>query len=403
MTGPAAPAFPIRPEAAKAPTSGIVEVFSYARGRDGLIPLYVGEGDLPTPEFIIEAARRSLAAGETFYTWQRGLPELREAIARYHAGVWGADLSPDRFTVTIGGMHATQMAMRMVAGTGDEVLIPSPAWPNFDGAARVAGATPVAVPLTVGPDGWRLDLGRLAAAVTARTRAILVNTPANPTGWTASRADLAGILSIARRHGLWIVADEIYARFVHDPALVAAGRSPSFRDVMEPDDRVMFVQTFSKNWAMTGWRIGWLETPPELGQAVENLVQYSTSGVPAFLQRGAVAALDQGEALVADQIARARRGRAIVCEGLAATSVVDLPPPPAAFYAFFRVLGRPDTRRLALDLVDRAAVGLAPGSAFGEGGAAHLRLCFLRDAGQLEEAVARLARVLPDLARAEAA
>lgn len=402
MTGPAAPAFSIRPEAAEAPPSGIVEVFSYARGREDLIPLYVGEGDLPTPGFLVEAAQSALAAGETFYTWQRGLPELREAIARYHARVWGAQVSPDRFTVTVGGMHATQMAMRIVAGPGDEVLIPSPAWPNFDGAVRVAGAAPVAVPLSAGPAGWRLDLGRLAAAVTPRTRAMLINSPANPTGWTATREDLAGILALARRHGLWIVADEIYARFVHDPVLVAAGRSPSFRDVMEEGDRVMFVQTFSKNWAMTGWRLGWLETPPDLGPIIENLVQYSTSGVPAFLQRAAICALDEGEGLVADQIARARRGRAIVCEGLAATNVVDLPPPPAAFYAFFRVLGRPDSRRLALELVDRAGVGLAPGSAFGEGGTAHLRLCFLRDPGQLEEAVARLARVLPDLARPQA-
>ena len=395
--------FPIRSEASEAPTSGIVEVFTYGRRREGLIPLYVGEGDLPTPAFIVEAAQRALAGGETFYTWQRGIPELREAIARYHGRVWGADVSPDRFTVTIGGMQATQMAMRMVAGSGDEVLIPTPAWPNFEGAAHVAGARPVSVPLDVGPAGWRLDLDRLAEAVTPRTRAMLINTPANPTGWTASREDLAGILALARRHGLWIVADEIYARFVHDPALIAAGRSASFRDVMDDGDRVMFVQTLSKNWAMTGWRLGWLETPPELGQVVENLVQYATSGVPAFLQRGAVAAIERGEDLVADQIARARRGRDIVCAGLAATNVVDLPPPPAAFYAFFRVLGRPDTRRLALELVDRAGVGLAPGSAFGAGGAAHLRLCFLRDPAQLEEAVARLARVLPDLARAEAA
>jgi aspartate/methionine/tyrosine aminotransferase len=395
--------FPIRPEAGEAPSSGIVEVFSYARGREGLIPLYVGEGDLSTPPFVVEAAQRSLASGETFYTYQRGIPELREAIARYHRHVWGVDVAPDRFTVTVGGMHATQMAMRMVAGTGDEVLIPSPAWPNFDGAARVAGALPVAVPLEIGPAGWRLNLERLAAAVTPATRAMLINTPANPTGWTASREDLSGILAIARRHGLWIVADEIYARFTHDPAYVQAGRTPSFRDVMEPGDRVMFVQTFSKMWAMTGWRIGWLETPAELGPVVENLVQYSTSGVPTFVQRAAVVALDEGEALAQDQIARARRGRQIVCEGLAATNVVDLPPPPAAFYAFFRVLGRPDTRRLALDLVDRAGIGLAPGSAFGEGGGAHLRLCFLRDPAQLEEAVARLARVIPELARAEAA
>ena len=392
--------WPVRPEAAGAPTSGIVDVMSRGRTREGLIPLYVGEGDLKTPAFIADAARRSLEAGDTFYTWQRGIPELREAIARYMGRVYGASHDPDRFYVTVGGMHAAQIALRIAAGDGDEVLIPTPCWPNFDGAARVAGATPVSVPIDVGPAGWHLDLDRLAGAITPRTRALVINSPANPTGWTAGLDDLSAILGIARRHGLWVIADEIYARFVHEPRLVAAGRSPSFRDVMEPDDRVMFVQTFSKNWAMTGWRIGWLEAPPALGPVIENLVQYSTSGVAGFLQKAAVTALDDGEPFVADQIARARRGRAIVCDGLRATNVVDLPVPPAAFYAFFRVEGVSDTRRLAFDLIDQAGVGIAPGSAFGPGGEHHSRLCFLRGEGDLEEAVSRLSAVLPQLASA---
>lgn len=385
----------IRPEAAGAPTSGIVEVMSHGRGRPGLIPLYVGEGDLPTPAFITEAAHRSLQAGDTFYTWQSGIPELREALARYHAGLYGGVFDPDRFSVTVGGMHAAQIAIRIAAGMGDEVLIPTPSWPNFDGAVTISGATPVSVPMSVGQDGWHLDIDRLGAAVTPRTRAMVINSPANPTGWTAGREELAAILGIARRHGLWIVADEIYGRFVHGPGLLAGtGRSPSFRDVMEPDDHVMFVQTFSKNWAMTGW----LEAPVQLGPVIENLVQYSTSGVAGFLQKGGVTALDEGEPFVADQIARARRGREVVCEGLRATNVVDLPAPPGAFYAFFRVDGVTDTRRLALDLIDRANVGLAPGSAFGQGGERHLRLCFLRRSEDLEEAVRRLAAVLPALA-----
>lgn len=400
MNAPFSPPIPgrIRPEALGAPTSGIVDVMSHGRGRPGLIPLWVGEGDLPTPAFITEAAHRSLLAGDTFYTWQRGIPELREAIARYMGRLYGGAHDPDRFYVTVGGMHAAQIALRMVAGSGDEVLIPSPSWPNFDGAVGITGATPVAVAMSVGPDGWRLDLDRLAAAVTPRTRALVINSPANPTGWTAGLDDLRAILALARRHGLWIIADEIYARFVHDPALlIGAGRAPSVRDVMDPDDRVMFVQTFSKNWAMTGWRVGWLEAPAHLGQTIENLVQYSTSGVAGFLQKGAVAALEEGDGFVADQVARAREGRRIVCDGLRATNVVDLPPPAGAFYAFFRVDGVSDTQRLALALVE-AGVGLAPGTAFGPGGEAHLRLCFLRSAGELEEAVARMRGVLPGLA-----
>jgi aspartate/methionine/tyrosine aminotransferase len=393
----------LRPEAENAPASGIVEVMSYGRGREGLIPLWVGEGDLNTPDFICEAATRALAAGETFYTWQRGIPPLREALAAYNERLYGAPHDPDRFYVTAGGMHAAQIAIRIICGPGDEVLIPTPAWPNFAGAIGVAGALPVSVPMVCGTDGWSLDWDRLTAAITPRTRAIVVNSPANPTGWTATPADIGRLLDFARAHRLWIIADEIYGRFVYDERLMMPGRrTPSFKDAMTPADRVMFVQTFSKNWAMTGWRVGWLEAPPVLGPIIENLVQYSTSGVAGFLQHGAAAALNEGEGFVADQIARARRGRDIVCDGLKATGLVDLPSPAGAFYAFLRVHGRPDTRQLAIDLVEHANVGLAPGSAFGEGGGAHLRLCFARQAADLEAAVARLQPALTALAARQA-
>jgi len=213
----------------------------YGRTRPGLIPLWIGEGDLPTPGFIGEAAARSLAAGETFYTYQRGIPELREALARYHERVYGGAADPERFFVTSGGMHAVQIAVRLVAGSGDEVLVPTPAWPNFVGAITVAGARPVSVPLRADASGWHLDLDRLARAVTSATRAVFVNSPANPTGWTASEADLAAILELARSRGLWIVADEIYGRFVYESAPRVGERAPSFRDVMAPDDRILFV------------------------------------------------------------------------------------------------------------------------------------------------------------------
>lgn len=390
---PILPALSLRPEAEHAPSSGIVEVFNYGRDREGLIPLWVGEGDLPTPSFICEAAAASLARGETFYTYQRGIPELRRALSRYHERVYGKPVDPERFFVTAGGMHATQLAVRMVAGLGDEVLIPTPAWPNFVGALTVAGARPVSFPLVKDEHGWRLDLDRLAAAVTPRTRAIVVNSPSNPTGWTATGREQQAILDFARRHGLWIIADEIYGRFVFDPVLkVGTGRAPSFRDVMSEEDRILFVQTFSKNWAMTGWRLGWLEAPVALGQVIENLVQYSNSGIPTFIQRAGVAALDDGEAFVADQIGRARRGRDVVGT-LTKTGRVELPPPSGAFYAFFKVPGAA-SREIAMRLIEEADVGLAPGSAFGEGGEGHVRLCFLRKAADLEEAVARISRAL---------
>jgi len=389
----------IRLEAEHAPTSGIVDVANYGRLKENLIPLWVGEGDLPTPAFICDAATRSLAAGETFYTWQRGIPELRNALARYCERLYGSATDPNRFFVTSGGMHALQIAIRMVAGTGDEVLIPTPSWPNFAGGSVIAGAHPVSVPMTFGSKGWTLDIDDLEKAVTPRTCALFINSPGNPTGWVASQSELQAILDLARRHGLWIVSDEIYARFVFDPALTINGRAPSFHDIMEPDDRIVFVQSFSKNWAMTGWRVGWLEAPAEFGQTIENLIQYSSSGTPVFNQRAAVAALEQGESFVVRQIERARAGRDLVCAGLAATGLVEIVPPPGSFFAFFRVRGADNSRDAAIRLVDEANVGLAPGSAFGDAGEGALRLCFARKAEDLEEAVRRLAKALPLIAR----
>jgi aspartate/methionine/tyrosine aminotransferase len=390
----------LRPEALAVPESGIVELFNHGRGRQGLIPLWVGEGDLGPPACVVEAARKSLADGETFYTHQRGIPELRAAIAHYMTLHYGgpfagsaAPFEPERFFVTIGGMHALQLAVRLTCGVGDDVIIPSPAWPNFDGVLRAAGARPVTPPLVFDESGasprWRLDLEALAAAITPATRAMIINSPANPTGWIASHDDLRALLDIARRNGVWIIADEIYGRFFYE-----GGRAPSFHDVMDESDLVLFVQTFSKNWAMTGLRIGWLEAPPALGQVIENLIQVSSTGVATPIQRAGVAALTEGETFFALQTQRARTNRDVLAAALAATGRARFEVPRGAFYLFCAVDGVADTRALAYRLLDEAGVGVAPGTAFGLGGERFMRLCFARDSGELAEAGARLARWL---------
>ena len=205
----------IRPAMRDVAPSGIVEVFNYGRGRQGLIPLWVGEGDLPTPAFISDAAKASLDRGETFYTAQAGIPDLREAIASYMTRVYGAApgglaFSPQNFFVTIGGMHAIEIATRLIAGPGDEMLIPSPAWPNFVGAVETSGARAVTVPLDR-KGRWSLDPEKLAAAVNPATRAIFFNSPANPTCFVATREEIAATLDIVRRNDVWIIADEIQA------------------------------------------------------------------------------------------------------------------------------------------------------------------------------------------------
>lgn len=381
------------------PESGIVELFNYGRGRQGLIPLWVGEGDLTAPSFVAEAASRSLSRGETFYSFQGGIPELRESICGYMSRHYGAPyeavngpFTADRFSVTTGGIHALQIAVRLTCGQGDEVIVPTPAWPNFQGVVAIAGATPVEVPMRLDAGGtpdaaWAMDIGRIEAAVTPRTRALIINSPTNPTGWTASVDELRALLALARKHGLWIIADEIYGRIVYDGA-----RAPSFHDVIEADDRVIFIHTLSKNWAMTGLRLGWIEAPSALGATIANLIQYSTSGVAVPLQRGAAAALEYGEPFIARQLERFRRSRDILCDGLAATGKVHFARPTAAFYVFAAFEGRPDTRALAFTLVEQANVGVAPGSAFGQGGQNYVRLCFARDPNQVAEATQRLVR-----------
>ena len=376
----------LRPLAAGLPESGIVKVFNHGRTKPGLIPLWAGEGDLPTPAFIADAASDALLGGETFYTYQRGLPPLREAIARYHARHYGRAYSAGDFFVTGGGMQAIQLAFQMTVGAGDEVIVPTPSWPNFRGAVETTGAKIVSVPMTLERDGWRLDLDRLFGAVGSRTRVIVVNSPANPSGWTASQAELKTILEFTRKRGLWILADEIYGRFHF-----AGGVAPSLQHLIEPGDQVLFAQTFSKNWAMTGWRIGWLQAPVVLGQVIENLVQYNTSGTAPFMQRGAIAALEHGDAFVEAQVQRARQGLEIVTAALKPLNSVRFVAPAGAFYAFFGIDGVTDSLDAALRIVDEAGVGLAPGTAFGDGAEPYFRVCFLRSPEQVREAMQRLA------------
>lgn len=376
----------LSPQARQAPESGIVEILNYARNREGLIPLWVGEGDSATPQFIRDAATASLNAGHTFYTYQRGIPDLRRALSDYYARHFGKRLSEDHFYVVVGGMQAIKLSIEAVAAPGDEVIYLSPAWPNLAAAVDLASARSVPVELDFRDGAWHLDLDRIKAAITPKTKALFVNTPSNPCGWTATREDLAAMLGLARQHGLWIIADEIYALYHYK-----GGRAASFLDIMEDDDRILFVNSFSKNWSMTGWRIGWIVAPPAMGQVLENLVQYSTSGVPEFIQRGAVSALDDGDVVISDNYEKALKSRDILCDALLATNRVITLKPDGALYAFLAIDGVTDSKKAAFDIVDKAGVGLAPGTAFGAGGQAFMRACFLRDPSQVAVAADRLA------------
>jgi aspartate/methionine/tyrosine aminotransferase len=369
------------------PDSGIVKAAMYGFAKPGIIPLWSGEGNVPTPPAFCNAANDSLTKGETFYTWQRGIPELRDALARYHTRHFGREFSHENFFVTGGGMQAIQTAIQMIAGEGDEIIIPTPAWPNYAGPLRIQGSKPVEVPMDFKNGTWSLDFDRLFDAITPRTKALCLNSPSNPLGWTASRADLIAIRDRCRKAGIWILGDEVYSRFYYGAK--GEARAPSFLDVCDVEERLLLANTFSKNWAMTGWRVGWLQAPKELGPVIERIIQYNTSGTATFLQRGCVAALDEGDGFIDAQVVKARANRDLVVEFLRQFPQIRFEVPTGAFYMFFQIEGMKDSAQIVRRIIDEANVGFAPGSAFGADGEGFLRMCYLRDPVLLQEAMNR--------------
>jgi aspartate/methionine/tyrosine aminotransferase len=366
------------------PDSGIVTAAMYGMAKPDVMAFWSGQGNLPTPEAFCRPAVESLLAGETFYTWQRGIPELRQALVRYHAKHYGVNLHIDNFGITGGGMQAIQNAIQMIAADGDEVIIPTPAWPNYAGPLRLQGTKPVEVPMVFADGMWSLDLDKLFSALTPRTKAICINSPSNPLGWTATHDDLIAIRDFARKSGIWILADEVYSRFCF-----SSKRAPSFLDVCDPEERLILCNTFSKNWAMTGWRQGWIQTPRELAPIVERFIQYNTSGSPVFLQKGCAVALDHGDNFVDAQVATARKNRDIVVKALGQNHRLRFQVPDGAFYMFFAIDGMTDSLATCLRIIDEAGVGFAPGGTFGAAGEGFLRMCYLKNEDTLIEGLQR--------------
>lgn len=382
---------PIRRTIHDLPASRIRQVTLAGRDVADLVTLWFGEGDDVTPAFIREAAAAALSRGETFYGPNRGIPELREALQRYLRRSYAAEIELDRIVVTASGMNGLMIAVQCLVGAGDSAVVVGPVWPNAQNAIAAMGAAVRGVDLQPQPDGsWRLDLERLFAACDATTRLIVVNSPNNPTGWMASEAELRAILAHARERGIWILSDEVYDRITY-----GVPHAPSFVTLAEPDDPVVIVNSFSKTWSMTGWRLGWVVAPRELATAFEKMTEFNISHPTTFAQWGAIAALDHGDDYVAALVRRYAEAGELVYRRLSALPRIRLARPRSAFYAFFQVDGVSDSFAFAVDLIHRAKVGLAPGAAFGPAGEGHLRLCF---AASLPKLTLALDRLVPALA-----
>ena len=370
--------------------SGLLASKQAETGRTEVLKFWFGESDEVTPDFIRQAAMASLQAGETFYCHNLGLAELREAVAanatRLHQHV-----SADRVAITAGGVNALMLACQMLIDAGDEVVAITPVWPNLTAQPVVMGAALRTVSLQPTATGdWQLDMAQLLAAVTSKTKMLVLNAPNNPTGWTLSKAEQQTILQHCRRTGTWILADEVYERLYY-AGDTANGCAPSFLDISVPDDRLIVVGSMSKSFLMTGWRTGWLVMPPVMLAHMGKLIEFNTSCSPVFVQRACIAAFARSDEVTPGVVAHLKTCRDTLVPLLQATPRVQVQAARGGMYAFFKLDGFGDSLDVAKRLVAEAGLGLAPGNAFAPEAQGWLRWCFAsKDVGRLQLGVERL-------------
>ena len=377
----------IRPGIEALEDSPILEVFREGFHLPGILPMWAGEFDVPTPRFICEAASQAMFAGRTFYSHNRGTPELRQALIDYHRRLWGVEIADDRIAFTFSGMNAVMQVAQATVEPGANCVAITPSWPNVMRAMQINGAEVREVAMHQSNDGWSLHLEDVFAACDAQTRVIYLATPGNPTGWQITEPEARRLLDFCRERRIAILADEVYHRIVYDREVAF-----SFLQIARPEDPVFVVNSFSKSWAMTGWRMGWLTFPAGCTEAFEKLLQFNTSGGLEFMQAAAIAALTEGEPTIAMLRDYARCGRDIVNERLARMPRVRNIPTSGSFYALFAVDGMADTMNFCKRAVREERIGMAPGTSFGRGAERLVRLCYAKKPEMLVEAMDRLER-----------
>jgi aspartate/methionine/tyrosine aminotransferase len=361
----------------------------------GVLRLYFGESNLPTPEFIRRAAQKAMADGFTYYTENAGLLSTRKAIARYYEDKHKVALDAAReVVVTASGVQALNVGIRCLLDPGDEAIVLTPAWQNQMSIVEMCNANVRMLALEFSAGRYHVDFDALEAAVTARTKLLIYTSPSNPLGWVASTEEQAKLLEFARRHGLWLLADEVYERLWYATSGVPGTPVPSILRLATREDAVLVVQSFSKSYCMTGWRVGWLIARKDLAARAAQLNEFIISSAPAFAQRAAESALEWGDDMVRAMVAGYKSNRDFCLNALRRMPGVTVPEPDGAFYLFPRIDGLGDSfdfcRRFLID----SSVGLAPGVAFGEGGEGRVRVCYAAEREILEQAMIRLGAFL---------
>ena len=383
--------------------SMIRQVANAGMGRSDVLKFWFGESDEVTPQFVRDAAALSMQNGETFYAHNLGLPELREAIAGYSNGLraqGATKIGADRIAVTTGGVNALMLTVQALVNSGDEVVVVTPVWPNLTAQPAIMGGLVQSVSLKPVAGQWQLDMAELLAAVTNKTKLLILNAPNNPTGWTLLRAEQEIILAHCRKTGTWILADEVYERLYYEPT--DNGCAPSFLDISAPDDRLVVVNSFSKSFLMTGWRLGWLVVPEALAPVIERIAQNLFICASTVAQHAALACFEP-ESLAEYEGRRAefkvRRDYFIPELNRLGLSVPVMPD--GAFYAYADCtaaaarLGVSGSWDFAFELMKRAHLAVTPGRDFGHAAPEQfVRFSTANSMAQLKEAVVRLETVL---------
>jgi aspartate/methionine/tyrosine aminotransferase len=377
------------PESLGVVESPLVQIATVAEGMPGALKLCYGESDLPTPAFICRAAYDASLAGHTFYTHTAGSPELREAIAAKVFELHGVTCRPSEVMSAVGASMAIFSAIRTCVGSGDNAIVISPAYAIFTNGVILNGGEPRAVPLTREGTRFHLDIDRVRRAVDARTRMVIVNSPSNPTGWLMTVEEQQALYELAERHDLVILADEVYERPVFNAPI-----APSFARIAANNggnhrDRLIVVNSFSKAYNMTGWRLGWAQGSERMIRLMYRAVEFMTSNPSAMVQQAGIVALRDGESYVEELRDQYAKRRSQVIDALAAVSGLTLPEPEGAFYAFPHIAGLTDSAAFTAKLVRQTGVALAPGAAFGPDGEGYVRLCFAASESTVAEALVR--------------
>ena len=370
--------------------TAIMEIANFGRNHEQITghkvyPAWFGEGDASTNQVICDKSIDALNSGKTFYTYQNGIPELRLQLSKYMNEVFNINTKPKNHSVVNGGMMGLRLVCDLIINSGDEVVLVGPVWPNIRSSVLLKKGNIKEISLKLNKSGWEIDFEDLLNSITSKTKMVFVNSPGNPTGWIITKEQQELLLKHTRKLGCWLISDEVYHQITFN-GLAA----PSFLKFSKPNDRLIVINSASKSFDMTGWRIGWITHPEELDEHIAKLVQITTTGVPEFLQIGFIAALQNYKNITNDLRQRLKNSRDMMFDKLSTWNQVECCIPEAAFYAFFKVKGMNNSLEFAKKLIIETNVGVAPGIAFGESGEGHLRICFAAKEDFIQEIMSRL-------------